>query len=357
MPSGRSRIIKKPVLVIIYNNPFPGNIEKLEYIYKGRFSHIYHLMPFYVPPKDNNVIPVYDKPDQFQAFVAQGLLHYQQDNVSHYIFCADDLLLNPDINENNYHRFFQLDSKMGCFGKLRKIPYNPLLIWSTSWWWHNTKRIIPYPKLYSFVRGWPHSYSAYLFNPRKDLSEAMHLPDPQGVIHILQKCGITGRNYYSRRGFRLTRVHHFINTCICRFVHKSTNIKILYTILFPILLLFGLYFHFISWLYKLRYPLVRGYSDIFIIPSAKIQKFAYYCGVFASANIFAEIAIPTAYALSEIPGTRLDNLKYKTHDGPWHGTSPLSQRNNDSLDSLIEEFPRNYLYIHPVKLSEVKKSQ
>ena len=45
-------------LLIIYNHRYDDNIEKLERIYKNRFSDIYHIVPFYNGTIEN-VIPVY----------------------------------------------------------------------------------------------------------------------------------------------------------------------------------------------------------------------------------------------------------------------------------------------------------
>ncbi len=58
--------MSKIALVIIYNHQYNKNIDILERIYKGRFSHIYHLIPFYQGDKEN-VIPVYDASLYFQG--------------------------------------------------------------------------------------------------------------------------------------------------------------------------------------------------------------------------------------------------------------------------------------------------
>ena len=34
-------------LVVIYNHRHSANVEKIENLYRGRFSHIWHLMPFH----------------------------------------------------------------------------------------------------------------------------------------------------------------------------------------------------------------------------------------------------------------------------------------------------------------------
>ena len=108
--------MNKVALVIIYNHKYNKNIEILERIYKDRFSNIYHLVPFY--NGDNpNVIPVYENSWYFQGYISQGFKSYFKEEYTHYFFVADDLILNPKINENNYAEHLKLNSNT-CF-----IPY------------------------------------------------------------------------------------------------------------------------------------------------------------------------------------------------------------------------------------------
>jgi len=100
-------------LIIIYNHQYNKNIEILEQIYKGRFSNIYHLVPFYNGEKPN-VIPVYENSYYFQGYVAQGFKSYFRKDYAHYFFIADDLILNPIIDETNYTSYLNLNSN-SCF--------------------------------------------------------------------------------------------------------------------------------------------------------------------------------------------------------------------------------------------------
>ena len=50
--------------------------------------------------EDDEVIPIYETSINFQGYIAQSYSHFTK-NCDYYIFCADDLLLNPDFNENN----------------------------------------------------------------------------------------------------------------------------------------------------------------------------------------------------------------------------------------------------------------
>lgn len=114
--------------VLVYNNRFDENTEKLEKIYGTRFKNIFHLMPFYDGDKPN-VIPVYEDSLMFQGYFAQAYKSIFDDRYSHYIFCADDLLLNTRINEINLLHELKLKENSGYIKNL-----NALSDMSFEWW-------------------------------------------------------------------------------------------------------------------------------------------------------------------------------------------------------------------------------
>ena len=89
-----------------------------------------------------------------------------------------------------------------------------------------------------------------------------------------------------------------------------------------------------------------------VVPGDALDAFCHYCGVFAAAGLFAEIAIPTALVLS-CQSIRLES------ETRWQGlevwakdeVDAMEERNQLSLATLFESFPDNQLYVHPVKLS------
>jgi hypothetical protein len=97
----------KVALVVIYNYRFDKNIDTVEKIYTPRFSHIFHLVPFYTGRKPN-VIPVYEHSYHFQGHVAQGFPGFHHDDFTHYFFIHDDLVVNPAIDERNFMAEMQL---------------------------------------------------------------------------------------------------------------------------------------------------------------------------------------------------------------------------------------------------------
>lgn len=51
--------MEKIALLIIYNHRYDKNIPILDKIYEGRFSYVYHVVPFYDGDREN-VIAVYE---------------------------------------------------------------------------------------------------------------------------------------------------------------------------------------------------------------------------------------------------------------------------------------------------------
>ena len=58
------------------------------------------LSPFSNWDKDESIIPIFESSVCFQGYFAQAFPHLPK-NYDYYVFCADDLLLNPNWDENN----------------------------------------------------------------------------------------------------------------------------------------------------------------------------------------------------------------------------------------------------------------
>ncbi|MBN8650204.1 MAG: hypothetical protein J0L67_02190 [Cytophagales bacterium] len=97
--------MSKVALIIIFNHKFEKNLPALKNIYQERFEDIYFVIPFYAG-SETNVIPVYDHSYYFQGYIAQAL-KFISHKFDHYLFIADDLFLNPAINQSNYSNFFK----------------------------------------------------------------------------------------------------------------------------------------------------------------------------------------------------------------------------------------------------------
>ena len=283
-------------------------------------------MPFYQRPSDGkgdkkeeqNIIPVYDNSWYFQGYMAQGLQHYYQEDATHYIFIADDLMLDPLINENNYTDYFHLTENSGFIDRFGDInnPFNP--------------------------EEWGYSASGYEFN--KDihgLEEIGELPSATEANNRFQSLGISRIDFDEEEKSFIPGIKLFLPTLNApsRKSLKYLAIKIVKTRnrIKP---------------YKLSYPLVRGASDICIVPGSTIHKFCYYCGIFAAANLFVEIAIPTTMALVSdeiILGKDIPN-KIGLNHNPSEVSRILAQHGNDP-EKLFNNWQSEHLYIHPIKLS------
>ncbi len=358
-------IARKPVLVVIYNHHYPDNVAKIEHIYGERFSRIHHLMPFYEKRRDPNpanhkfnIIPVYDNSHYHQSFIANGFSHYYHQDASHYIFIADDLMLNPQINENNYQKFFNLTPDSAYIEEVQNLPnaYS-LLPWKEESLFHHSKSIksgkshsSPFSHLISALkndlkRQWHHSISAYNFSLD---SAGLHWP-PQLVNHIeaMQrlkqnnllidhidiKKGVWIFNKWIKSSRRFIKKKHMLRAILEYWIKGKDSYR-------P---------------HSLAYPLACGYSDIFIIPSNRMDRFSTHCGFFAAHNLFVEIAIPTSIVLTNDAIVQASTLKHRTFN--YIGSnkiSPLKDKYTSDLQLINKHWPADYAYIHQLKLSGLK---
>lgn len=300
------------VLIIIYNHQFIKNIEVLEQIYKDRFSNIFHLVPFYTGEK-KNVIPVYECSFYFQGYVSQGLKSYFKEEYKHYFFVADDLILNPIINERTYGQYLKLNANT-CF-----IP-----------------QIIP---LHEVKNLWPRVRDAFQWNINFPGVEVKNqLPDYTTALQLFAKFGleINPLNYIQiykgqefPRWFNIKKIFHYFLWKRRQFKNRNKE------------------FH-------LSYPFVGSYSDIFVISSKTIKQFSHYCGVFAATRLFVEVAAPTSLVLSAEEIVTENDLKLQGQALWTKEQYKILDKYEGNLESLLNDFPEKLLYLHPIKLSKWK---
>lgn len=302
----------KIALIIIYNHRYDKNIDKIEEILKGRFSNIYHVVPFYDGNKEN-VLTVYESSYYFSGYVAQAYERIKNKDYSHFVFMADDMILNPILNESNILQEIGLNEDESYLEEYIFIGGNDNLVW-------------------------PRIPEGFLYNPKQAGLEILNIiPQKEDALSIFNKHGV--KNFES--------IH--INKIYAN-VRKAK------------------YFHYIIWVLKLikqlakekslnlkfNYPLVGSYSDFFIVPKQYMPKFCQYSGAFAASNLFVELAIPTALVLSSGKiktgkNCRLNGTAYWGKD-----IENMCRSFNYSLIDLEENFPQKSIYVHPVKLSKWK---
>ena len=319
----------KIALVVIYNHRYDSNISRVEDLYRGRFTNIFHLVPFYDGGRPG-VIPVYENSFRFQGYIAQGFKHFFMPEFEHYLFIADDLVLNPVINENNHRE------KLGLATGSSFIPH---LI-----------------SLHGMRNYWPRIREAYEFTVKKKGIEILkELPGYDDALRQFAAHGLEIKPLRHRQVFPSPgrSVRAWLRLVFSR--QKQL-------------------FHFLSdgvmrWKYDLSYPLAGSYSDICAVSAGTVRRFCHFCGVFAAAGLHAELALPTALVLSSDRIVTEKDLTLRGRalwpDG-WnrlHGENDLAhdeirelEKYNYDLAALLKNFPEGYLYLHPVKLSKWKSS-
>ena len=105
----------------------------------------------------------------------------------------------------------------------------------------------------------------------------------------------------------------------------------------------------------LPYPLFSGYSDWFILDKKDFEKVSYYFGVFAAMGLFVEIAIPTAMFLCCNNLKFIEDLKLQAN-AIWskEEIDAIENKYNNNIQLLIDNYPKDTFYIHPIKLSKWK---
>ncbi|MFL6301604.1 MAG: hypothetical protein ACJ71N_13450 [Terriglobales bacterium] len=294
-----------PVLVFVHNHRFEENIARLEKIYASRFSRIHHVMPFY-RGKQPNVHGVYEASHQFQGYFAQASNALLAENASHYIFCGDDLMLNPRLDENNLIPELGLSSESGYMKAITALSSVPF--------------------------SWPHMAGAILaFVQNTGVDWQRELPSSEEASAALKRHGIAMAPL-SLSNFREgVGPRQFLELLFC-FAKRIQARRFSLT--------------------ELPYPLATTYSDFFVVPGTSLGTFCHLCGVFAGMNLFAEVAIPTALLMS--CEHVLSEEKPKMHGYELWTKSEIAElesSNGCDLKRLFATFPDERLYLHPVKLS------
>jgi hypothetical protein len=247
--------------------------------------------------------------------VAQGFIKYFSEEYDHYFFLADDLVLNPIINETNYHVHLKLKKETCFIPRLSTIDENKAF-------WALNKAAMNYT---IHVPGVEVTNQLPAYNDALQLLKNFGLQNKQLVFNqIWNKDEIVKKSRIS-----------IIDSCL--YVLRKAKNKIT------------------KKKYNIPYPLVRSYSDIFVVSSNSIKQFCHYCGVFATTNLFVELAIPTAlvFTAKEIVTERDLLLQGRAL---WTKEDFLVlEKYEFILDNLMNDFPENRLYIHPVKLSKWAK--
>jgi len=305
-------------LIIVFNHNYEKNLKKLHLLYGKRFKNIYYLIPFYQGDEEN-VIPVYGSSYYFQGFISQSLKIIYKKHYDHYIYIADDLILNPDINENNYKELFKIGDESSFIPEYFSLD-------SVS-----SKKILDLKEVRGFDSidnqtkfYWGHTNRALNFSlQREGLESETLLPTYEEAISRM-----------TNHGIKIAPLKHEDILGICPEVHEKEA------------------------RYCLEYPLVASYSDIVIVSAQAIKEFSFYCGVFFAQNLFVELAIPTSLLMST-KKIITEKMLQKSGKVFWlynpveaEGYQNLVSKYEWKLEQLMNKWPNDYLYVHPLKLSK-----
>ena len=302
----------KICLAIIYNHNFERNIPVLNRIYAGRFSNVYHIMPFY-RGSDPHVIGVYESSYQFSGYITQASEVLMRENADYYVFVADDMVINPRLNEDNILSEIGLAKEpAGFIDSIRVLDDDHFALW--HWGWESVVNLLLKSNACEGFR---------------------HLPSLDEARAAFERNGLDWRMGVSAK----------LANLICKLYSKPQRRLLIGTAL------------------KLRrflcsadkcYPLATGYSDLVVVPSVSFRDFGHYCGIFAAQRVFVENAIPTALAFSCSRIVTSKDIGFKSERGVdnYAARDRFEKLHKFSYKLLVENFPPDYLFVHPVKLSK-----
>lgn len=312
----------KVALLVIFNHRYDRNIPVIEEFYKDRFGYIYFIVPFYDGNKEN-VIPVYGRSIFFESYIAQAYNILKKEKFDYYYIIADDMIINPHINENNIQQFFELQDGESWIPHLRRIK-------DQKYFWVGT-------------------LAAYLYKPSQkyvevkteipSVKEALEKFEFQGLLNPME---LTRKDVF--KGFSLKteylgdkiRLALRILTLLRHPLRKSAN---------------------------LSYPLAASYSDTLLVAGDSMERFAHYCGVFGATSLFVEVAIPTALILASEKKIKTEKDISRTGRSYWKSANNVFCDNPSylwdnleyeykNLNDIIDRFPDDAIYLHPIKISK-----
>lgn len=297
--------MNKIALLIIYNHRFDKNIPKLDQLYAGKFTHVFHVVPFYDGDKDN-VLTVYDNSYYFESYIAQAYQKIKNEGFTHFFFVADDMILNPVINENNLFEMTGISDECSFIRDLRDIKSHP--------------------------------YVVPLFTPveQKGIEVAKYLPTHEDACKAFEHNGLScfPSKWYA----------------VMDFFHRLGR-KQLRTAIKALQYIFGT-------VKSRSLPGVWAYSDVVLIPATYMEKFALYCGAFGGLNIFVEQAIPLALILASEKIMLQKDVRLKVIPQLYtlgeEGQRQFEEKYAFSLQALLSDYPEDWFLCHPIKLSKWK---
>lgn len=317
--------MNKICLLILFNHRYDQNIPILDEMYKGRFSHIRYIVPFYDGNRDD-IIAVYARSIFFESYIAQAYNVLKKEKFDYFYIIADDMIINPRINENNILEFFELQNGESWIPHLRRIK-------DQKYFWIGTLLAFTYRPTQKYVE---------TSGEIPSVEEALKKFEFQGLLNPME----------------LTRKDVFKNISL-RTKYMGDKVRLALRVL--------------TWLKhplrksaNLSYPLAASYSDTLLVAGNSMDKFAHYCGVFGATSLFVEVAIPTALILASEKKIKTEKDISRSGRSYWKNADNVFCDNPSylwinleneyrNLNDMINRFPEDAIYLHPIKISKWMK--
>ena len=323
------------------NHPFPRNLPLLREIYLGRFSELRFLVPF-ERLDDRDVITVYRGSYTHAGYITDARKELGEIDCDYFIFCHDDVLLNPQLNEHRFPELFPIGPNDGFISRVGALPAY-IGVWD---WYFGLIPKMFYPKSLLFGSG--------IEFP----SVVKHLPPRSLVERKLSEGGVeySDEIRFSEKDFDQVEAHpsrlvlhgHYmavnasdprqveveaLSLNICRELSRALKLSAEIT---------GVERDTPDGekAVKLPIPLIGGafYTDLYILPKSRLDDYAHYVGVASAANLFVEVLAPT--------------LLYTCCDRVWNAKELDLDDSGFERQPTVDAFvdPR-LLAIHPFKMS------
>lgn len=303
--------MEKTCLVIIFNHRYDANIGKLRKIYKERFSRMFFLVPFY-QGNEEDVIPVYESSYEFSGYLIQSYSRLVECDTDFFLFVGDDCIINPCIDECNAVSEFGLSDKELFLSHVTKL---------------NTEKGF----------SWIHARKA----PEALVSRAVEwkkeLPLYEEALDKFKnffQCEIEEEytdEFFAGMMKNENEAEHF--KAISDFLQLNGNSR------------------------RIIYPLAWGYADIFLLKRNRLFSIARINGIFSAMNLFVEIAFPTSVVLeiSRDKVQTMGDLNNYSSKVVWSRVEKEElQKDYISIDDLMQKWPEDILFMHPIKLSRLE---
>lgn len=253
----------KSALCILYDIDNNDLLRANQDFYKNNFENIFHIVPLY-SKDDSNIIGVWENKFQKQGCIAQAYRKIKNETFDYYIFIDESIKLNTDINDNNCRDYFNIDDETAyCDDEIFDI--NKDTFKNTNW---------AFVSIYNYL-SISNGTEASNFLPTKSQARVKYK-----TFNINTEKIFTDYVYYVINNLFIgqKQTHEFY----LPLEWGEKNIK-------------NLTDTFVSATEKEKlitiYPFVASDSKLFVVPKKYMEKFAYYCGIFAAIRQYYKIGL------------------------------------------------------------------